>query len=94
MTSSTSLGCAVGGQHHRCCPFPASGSHLHGHVQLGRLFGRSRRLERAAIDLHGHGEDGGVNGARLRDQLVLEAGFELVELHQRVHGLWRLQLLL
>lgn len=64
-----------------------SGSHLDGHVQLGRFLGRPRRLKGAAIDLHRHGEDGSMNGTSLGDQFVLEPGFELVQLHQRVHGL-------
>lgn len=70
---------ATGGNHYV--------SHLDGHVQLGRLLGGARGLVHAAVQVHGHGEDRGVDRAGLGQQAVLQPRPDLVEPHQGVHGL-------
>lgn len=62
-------------------------SYLDGDVQLGRLLGGSRRFVNGAVQIHGHGEDWGVNRARLGQQAILQPWSDLVQPHQSVHWL-------
>lgn len=52
--------------------------HLDGHVQLGRLLRGARGLVHAAVHVHRHGEDWGVDGAGLGQQAVLKPWPDLV----------------
>jgi hypothetical protein len=53
--------------------FATGRRYLNSHVQLGGLFGWPRSLEGTAIHFHRHGEDGGMDRARLGNQLVLQS---------------------
>lgn len=59
---------------------------LLGRVQLGLLLRGAGALEDLPVDLDRHDEEGGVHGSRLRQQRILQARLDLVELHQRVLG--------
>lgn len=62
-------------------------SYLNGDVQLGRLLGGSRSFVNGPIQIHGHGEDWGVNRARLGQQAILQPWSDLVQPHQSIHWL-------
>lgn len=64
-----------------------STTHLDGDVELGGLLGGSGRFVNGSVQIHGHGEDGGVNGSRLGQQAVLQARSDLVQPHQGIHWL-------
>lgn len=55
-------------------------------MQLGLLLRGAGALEHLSVDLDGHEEEGRVYWPRLRQQRVLQAGLDLVQLHQCVLG--------
>lgn len=55
-------------------------------VQLGLLLGGAGALEHLPVHFDGHDEQRRVHRPRLRQQRVLQAGLDLVQLHQGVLG--------
>lgn len=62
-------------------------SYLDGDVELGGLLGGSGRFVNGSVQIHRHGEDRGVNWARLGQQAILQPRSDLVQPHQGVHWL-------
>lgn len=61
--------------------------YLYSYMQLGCFLGRARGFVDGSVHIHRHGEDGSVNRTGLRQELVLQARTDLIQPHERVHGL-------
>lgn len=61
--------------------------YLDSNMELGGLLGGARRFVDAPIQVHGHGEDGGVDRARLGEEAILQTWTDLVQPHQGIHWL-------